>query len=416
MPSRRALLSGVAGLVGGGLVADRVPIGDLEPWTPAADTWPLARHDLANTAAAPDVLVPAAATVDWRVDLRAPERMRDWRAALVVGPERVYAGTTELAALDRRDGTPAWRDGDPAPELALRDGRLFVGRGSGDGGTLAARDAATGERAWRHALPGPATGLTVVNGAALVPCDYHTVAHETGTGLRRWTAPDLSCRQQPLVHREALFMDDPGLARFQPRDALAVPFRGPPDPAWRASIRVVAPPVGVGNRVVAGSELVSPRADERSVLHGVDAAGGDTVWSAVESDERDVFVRSGHVAVDERERVYAATYRQWANTPRDGDYRSRVRALAAADGAESWGRTLPVFVRSVCYADDTVLVAGEATDAAPPSEPPGSVRALVATDGAERWRVGFDAPVVALAPVDGTVFALAADGTVAALR
>lgn len=423
MPSRRAVLA--AAVLGvGGLLADRVPIGDLEAWTPPRDTWPLARRGLANTGAAPDATVPDAPAVDWRLSLPDVRHRHDWLGALVVGPDRVYAATDELVAIDRDDGGEAWRRSEPAAELALRDGRLYVGHGPADvsaaGNELAAYDAATGRRAWHRSLPGLATGLAVVNGAVVVPCDYHTVAHEAGTGIRRWGSAALDCQQQPLVHRGALFMNEYGLTRYQARHALDIPLRAPPEPAWQADVGFQSSPVGVGNRVIVGSGLTLLHQEGgRPAVHAVDAASGGVEWSAVEADDRDVFLTADPVTADAgRDRVYVGLYRQSTGSDTTGEgYRSSVGAYALADGFRTWqvGVGRGRFVRDVVLAGDSVLVA-TARDDGVTAGSPGDVRALAAADGRERWRVGFDAPVLYLAPVDGTVFALTEAGAVAALR
>jgi hypothetical protein len=88
MPSRRALLAGTAGLVaGGGLLADRVHLGEVDAWTPDTDTWPLPRYDLANTAAVPDVTVPQDPTVDWTASVE--PAVHALMGSFVVGPDRV---------------------------------------------------------------------------------------------------------------------------------------------------------------------------------------------------------------------------------------------------------------------------------------------------------------------------------------
>lgn len=420
MPSRRAFVAGTAGLAASGVVvADRVPIGDLDPWEPAPDTWPLRRHDLANTAHASGAFVPEDPAIDWTADV----------GPSVAGPgclradrERVYAATSSLTALRRDDGHTAWDVPDPATGLALRDGRLFAttppsyeGRDLSDPGELAARDPASGSVAWRRDLPGKPGGLTVVNGAAVVARSSATVAHETGTGLRRWHAPGIDCRSTPLVHDDALFLHDAGLTRFGPRDALSVPLRAPPEPVWSRPFGRDLPPVGLGSRVIVGTARGSATGVESPALAGFDATDGTRQWTAVPPEGAGV-VQAGPLAADaSRGLAYVPVYRQWGATAEEGSHEAAVIAFGAADGSRYWHQPVSGHARTVVRAGDgTVLIGTAAIEEQ--RQPAGAVRAFAADDGSDRWRVELDAGVTDLVAVDGTVFALTEAGTVAALR
>lgn len=418
MPSRRAILAGVAGTVGAGLAADRIHLGDLDPWTPAPDTWPLPRRDLRNVAAAPTTAAPADPAVDWTVDL--PPDV-PWRGAgLLADRERVYAGTDGIVALDRTDGTEAWRITARGPRLARHDDRLFAatrpryeGRDIATPGQLLACDPATGAVAWRRDLPGESGGLAVVNGAVVAARSTDVVAHETGSGIRRWRGSELASRTQPLVHEGSLYLYEGTLTRFRPRDVLAVPLRGPPEPAWSRPFGHEVPPVGIGSSVLVGATRGPPAEADRAALAAFHAADGDRQWGAVMSEE--ALVAVGPMTGDPgRGRAYVPVYRQSEATPEAGPHEAAVVAFEVADGSRNWRRRVPGYAWTTALAGDTVLVGTAAAEDR--REPAGSVRGLAADDGTERWRVSVDAGVVALAPVDGTVFVLTEMGTVVALR
>jgi outer membrane protein assembly factor BamB len=422
MPSRRALLAGAAGLAaGGGLVAGRVRLGELDAWTPDTDTWPLPRYDLANTAAVSDVSVPGDPAVDWTASVAAPSQFAP--QSLVVDADRVYAGADGLAAFDRGDGSGVWDDDRPVDALARRGGRLFAAGGADESASLTAYDAATGGSAWSRGLPARPAGLTVVAGMVLTPTRFGSVARERGTGIRRWggDAPDLEAK--PLVHDGALFGHDGyELARYRARTALDVPLRAPPSAEWRTVTQGgrVSAPVGVGSRVLVPVQQRGFQTDAGApALRAVDATTGEVAWRAVTTDERDVFLTTRYTAVDaDRDRAYAGVYRQWVDEPTSGDgFRATVRAFALADGAAAWTHEAGTgrFVRDVVFAGDRVLAATARNEDASGGAH-GDVRALDPADGRERWRVELDAPARTLAPVDGTVFALTEAGTVAALR
>jgi outer membrane protein assembly factor BamB len=422
MPSRRALLAGAAGLVaGGGLVADRVRLGEVDDWTPTADTWPLSRYDLANTAAVPDVSVPDDPTVDWTASVAASSQFAP--QALVVDTDRVYAGADGLVALDRGGGSKVWSDERPVDALARRGGRLFVAGGDGESPRVAARDAATGDTAWTRDLPALPAGLTVAAGMVLTTTRFGSVAREQDTGIRRWGGESPDLRAQPLVHDGALFGHDGyELVRYRPRSALDVPLRAVPPAEWRSVTQVerIGAPVGAGSRVLVPGTRYGFRTDAGApAFRAVDATTGEVAWRAIRSDERDAFLGSRYAAVDAaRDRVYAGVYRQWTSEPTTGErFRATVRAFALEDGAVEWTHEAGTgrFVRDVVFAGDRVLLA-TARDEDATGGAPGDVRALDPTDGRERWRVAFDAPARTLAPVDGTVFAMTGNGLVAALR
>jgi outer membrane protein assembly factor BamB len=422
MPSRRALLAGAAGLAaGGGLIADHIGLGDVDTWTPDPDTWPLPRSDLVNTAAVPEVTVPDDPAVDWTAAVAAPSHLAP--QSLVVDADRVYAGADGLAAFDRSDGSRVWGDERSVDALARRDGRLFVAGGDDEHARVAAREAATGDTAWTRDLPARPAGLTVVAGMVLTPTRFGSVARERNTGIRRWGGDDPDLRTQPLVHDGALFGHDGyELVRYRPRSALDVPLRASPVADWRtvAEGERIYAPVGAGSRVLVPTQRLVAQTDApASALRAVDATTGEVAWRAVTTEERDVFLTAMHAAADtDRDRAYAGVYRQWVSEPTTGEgFRATVRAFALEDGAVQWTHEAGTgrFVRDVVFAGDDVLVATARNDEASVGGP-GDVRALDPTDGRERWRVGLDAPVRTLAPVDGTVFAMTGDGLVAALR
>lgn len=192
MPSRRRVLTGIAGA---GLAATAGCLGIDDQFSPGSDAetdWPSARHDPGNTAYAPDAVAPrTAATERWT-----HEAGFDVRTPAVVG-DTAYVPTAEaLVALDVADGSERWRfspESQPWPATpVVHDGRVFVTMR--DEGTLHALDATSGEEQWSVAgdgyLDAPPTVLDgdIVNEPAVLLGDANgrVRALEPETGDTRW--------------------------------------------------------------------------------------------------------------------------------------------------------------------------------------------------------------------------------------
>lgn len=146
-PSRRQLLqtvaavgtvavSGCSDVRGGTREAAQRQVEN--PRRPSDGTWPTSGYDHRNTRYAPSASPPSESpTTDWSVPVD------DVVSAIVVGPDYVYASSTEETVAVAPDGTEQWRAG-VGGELSYIDHRLYV---SAD--DLVALDAASGREVWR---------------------------------------------------------------------------------------------------------------------------------------------------------------------------------------------------------------------------------------------------------------------------
>lgn len=415
--SRRRLLLGAKTAVGLGLVAgaaDLVPLGPVSGWTPAPDTWPLARYDLSNTAAT-DAPPPTDPSVAWSYD---GLENRD-ETTLVVGPDRVYAGGDGLAAIDRADGTESWLVEDvDTGELALRDGGLYSGTATegafgvaGVDAGVFAWDPATGTRAWARDLPlfddTQVTSLHVADGTVFVGLDGGAAAYDAASGRRRWSGPNGGFDPTYFgFHGGSLYaVVGDRLARFAPRDLLDVPLGDGASPRWVAE----SPATDVHQwPVVTDEEVVVPRlpvgpgaVDELVVACG---PAGSVRWTALEGPDDEYAYGISPAVAD------GAVFTGWqVNDTADS---TTLVALDAVDGSVRWRVPGPASARPVtAIADDIALVGfgsrstGEA-----------GVSAYALDTGEERWRVDLPRRPAAIAPVEGTLFVACANGTVHALR
>jgi outer membrane protein assembly factor BamB len=110
----------------------------------------------------------------------------------------------------------------------------------------------------------------------------------------------------------------------------------------------------------------------------------------------------------------------WSNQLEDGPY--HLFALSRADNTRPWSQTVPVKVRALVLAGDTLFAAGapgeELLPAANAVTPTGGVLlALSATDGAEQARCDLDAPPAfdGLAAAYGKLYLTTADGKIVCL-
>lgn len=401
------MLAGV-GLLATGGVAELVPIGGIEDWSPRRDTWPLAHYDLANTAST-DATPPTSPNVAWSSD-RLGEA---FYTGLVVGPERVYAGGRGLVALDRADGSSVWVDEEVGSgHLALREGTLYSAsavEGPRDY-TLDARDAAAGGRVWRSELPFEATSLLVADGAAFVGHNGLEIwGFDAGSGRHRWSA-DVFEDPYLGVHGGDLYatVTISRVVRYRGRDLLDVPFGSGPDVRWESESPAddaFGPPVATDAHVYTGQ-----RSRDRPALVACHRSSGEVAWSAVDpAPDTDRTHATTALAVDE-ERGGVAGLARDADGP---GWRSRVVGFDPTEGPVRWRTALDAErVSTAAVATDLALVG--TADAEEGS--PGTVRALSLDSGAERWRVELPAGVRTVAPVEGTVFVACRDGSVHALR
>lgn len=444
MPSRRQLVSGlVGGAVVGSVIGTSVSLGPVASWTPAEDAWPLRRRDPENTASNLAVAPPADPSVVWRERVLA----RSDHTTLVVGPERVYAGSDAaseppngaVVALGRTDGSRAWTADGVTGSLALFDGRLYAGPADDGRGSLTVYDAATGERDAEvatdgigergHLVPTP-DGVFLGAGNVLTGRDLD--------GDARWRRAS-GGQGVPAVAGGHLYAAGFDAVRYDSRTLSDVPTGTAPEPAWRTSYDATLtsrPPAVVDDTLLAPgavpSASVDPDAAEPPVpLAGIDTETGTVGWRAFvgsagdagsESDDAasSGVVRTTALASDGKH-VYAGITSGEQSTRRHG-----VGVVAVDSGEET------VLRSSDDWISDLALVGGRAADGGTSGDPvllvattgdwandeptqSGTVWAVDTARGTALWRVILDAAVRAIAPVAGAVFAVMVDGTVVKL-
>jgi outer membrane protein assembly factor BamB len=403
MPSRRAVLAGAAGLavtVGG---ASQLRLGRPSLPSPAPDTWPLARYDAANRAANTDIDAPANPRLAWShsvLDYGLLDRV-------VVGRERVYVGGEGFAALDRADGSLVWSDpGVADASLALAGGRLYVASETATGNgafELHAVDIATGTRDWTVPLDLEPSHLIAGSGIVLLG-SVSGLAVFTEEGDRHWSDQRAMKGGGPALHDGDLYYTGQPLIRYRRRSLLDTVLSWSPKTRWvtRGPPYFVTPPAVDGNRLFVGSGLN----DRGPALFAISAHDGSIDWSVLDGySETDNRALAPAVAGG---RVYTGSVHG------EGESRRHFVTAFARDGEQHWQRELGQWVRDVVVAGDALLVA-TGRDHFGTREPLGTVRAYDRASGDERWRVAVDAEVTQLAPVAGTVFAVASGGTVLAL-
>jgi outer membrane protein assembly factor BamB len=444
MPSRRQLLTGLAGgAVLGSVLGTRVSLGVVASWTPAEDAWPLRRRDPGNTASNLAVAPPADPSVVWRERVLA----RSDHNTLVVGPERVYAGSDAgpeppngaVVALDRADGSLAWTADTDTGSLALFDGRLYAGPADDDLGRLAVYDAATGDSEAAvttegvgergHLVPTP-DGVFLGAGNVLTGRDLD--------GAARWRRASHG-QGVPAVAGGSLNATGFDAVRYDARRLSDVPTGTAPEPTWRASYDAALtslPPAVVGDTVLAPgavpSESVDPDATEpHAPLVGIDTGTGTVDWRAFVGGTGDAGSESGDAAsssvvrttalATDGQRVYAGI--------KSGEQSSRRHAVGAVvvdSGEESYRLSSDDWVSDLALvgnrggdggtsADPILLVATAGDWGNDEPTQAGTVRAVDTARGTELWRVSVRSAVRALAPVAGVVFAVLVDGTVVKL-
>lgn len=161
-PTRRELLSGLA--VAAGVAATAGAHTGTAGAQATLGRWPTFGYDLGNTGHNPDAAgVAADPGPAWAFEAEAGADDAVSAAAAVVDG-RVYIGSenNRLYALDRSDGTEAWRvdTGGPVRSTpAVANGTVYVGN---DDGRVLAVDAESGEPEWDHSVGGRVRGSPAV--------------------------------------------------------------------------------------------------------------------------------------------------------------------------------------------------------------------------------------------------------------
>ena len=378
--TRRTVLSGVAGVVATGVVANgasasRTPI--------VGEEWPQYGYDAANTGHAPDGTVAdrgvteawsfqveegtlvspvvaagtvyvatrsgtlyavgtASGTEQWSVEYTGDN---GWTSPPALTNGTVYVGTIndDLYALDAASGDVQWRDEtDDSLNWVLsptvRDGTVYAG--SSDA-RASAVDAETGAVQWEDELPDPATTPAVADGTVY----YGSINNEGGrvtalsaaSGTRSWT-----------------------------------------NPLSESANLIAAPVVGDGQVYVASDD---------SNLYALDADEGDVQWS--------------YDAGEDSKRAYVPP------TVADGTVyvthdQAAVSAVDASSGDNEWTAELAAWSHSKpVVVGDTLLIG---TDG-------GTLAALDAASGDQRWTHEFDSddPVTTAAVANETIYVSVGD-------
>lgn len=445
MPTRRRLLAGLAGgAVVGGVLGTRVSLGSVASWSSADDSWPLRRFDPANTASNLAVSAPVDPSVEWR------ERVLDRSDynTVVVGPDRVYAGTDTarsppnqaVVALDRAEGRRQWTDDIATGSLALFDGSVYAGPADDGTDRIERYDAETGQQEREadttgigergHLLPTP-DGVFLGAGNVLTGRDHD--------GESRWRCAS-GGQGVPAVADGTLYAVGFDAVRYDARTLSDVPTGDAPESTWRTdydSMLTALPPTVVGETLVAPggvpTESVDPDAeDPPAPLAGIDTATGEIEWRAFAggagrttrgTDSDRGVVRVTAVATD-GQRVFAGI--------KSGELSSRQHAVGSVfvdSGAESFRRASDDWIADLAVvgqpsgnsgagddsAGSVLLVATAADWGNDQPTQAGTIRAIDTTRAEELWRVSLRSPVRALAPVADAVFAVLRDGTVVKL-
>lgn len=448
MPSRRRLLAGLAGgAVVGSVLGTRVSLGSITSWTPAPDSWPLRRFDPANTASNLAVSAPVDPSPVWRESVLA----RSNGNTLVVGPDRVYAGSDggpappnrAVVALDRADGAVQWSAGVGAGSLALFDGRLYAGPAD-DRGRIETYDTATGEQIRGadtsgigergHLVPTP-DGVFLGTGNVLTGRDHD--------GAARWRHASHG-QGVPAIADGHLFAVGYDAVRYDHRRLSDVPTGGRPDEAWRTvydALLTSLSPAIVGDTLLAPgavptASLDSDAEEQPAPLVGIDTETGAVDWRAFAdgarepragSDSEDTglsgVVRTTALATD-GQRVYAGIKSGEQSTRRHavgsvfvdaGDESFRLPSddwiadLAVVGKPDSAGGKGSAAAGSVLL----VATAGDWGNDEPTRA--GTISAIDTRRGTELWRVGVPSAIRAIAPVADAVFAVLLDGSVVKL-
>lgn len=286
--SRRNLLVGIGALGGAYGVSTQIGIGSIRTWSPSKDQWPLPRYDLQRSGTTTASL-PQNPSKEWTV-----QPLSD-RVSIVVGAERVYAGTSldgassspGVVALDRHNGSVVWTTPDEEPPLALHDGTLYAKAHNPDNGAVVALDAATGDRQWRSTHPSGVREIAPTAGTVFFEHTYGVAAVDAGSGRNRWSASSGGAGAVALSDG-AVFGAVGDITRYEPRRVNDVVFGDSPPTSWTYNARLAFADVAIiDDTLLVTSYLSIPDPELRS-MHALDLDDGTRRWWAVRGvDERE---------------------------------------------------------------------------------------------------------------------------------
>ncbi|MDS0259367.1 hypothetical protein NDI56_08185 [Haloarcula sp. S1CR25-12] len=399
MPSRRSVLAGLlaSGAVG---LGSRVRLDRFEPTAVPSDTWPRPRYDHRNTARAP-VTVPSAPGVAWRTEARGTGDA----VGLVVGRERVFVGTAHVHAFDRVDGTERWSAIGVGGRCALGTDHLYVSesQSGSESPRLRAFDR-EGTVQWDVELR-PADSVLPLSSGVLTSA-LGGALRAFGTDGRSRAGTRHGGHGSLAVAAGTLYGAGPYAVQRYQRPTVADATVGRfPDSQWTSDLNAARTTLTVHD----GALLVGNRQSTVAV-EAFDLEAGQRRWRVAPTPGDDeVSATRAPVVVDGT--AVTATAVETGSDRRTW----RLLGVDAASGERRWRRPLDSAVRDVAAGEEAVLLATGHDRMEQTGIPRGSVRAFDVT-GAPQWRTTFDVPVRTLALADGTVFALLADGSVAALR
>jgi len=388
MPSitrRRLLGSGIAAAAGG-YGAYRLHRGAADAaftsWTPAPGTWPLPRHDPANTAHSPTASPPRNPPTVRTVVSAATVANRP-RFAPLVGTDHVATYGSGLVVMPRAGETVALERDAPTPLAGFGpDNRLHtVGADGADGpATVVGYGTADLREAYRTPLRDDnPQGLTVGSREVYVGCESGAVRAVDPESGRRWRVDGA---MPALVDGRLYATDAPldGTVAYAPRTGLDRRLEAGPERTWSAGPTdgFPHPPAVADGRLVLGTY-----AEGGGVVAAVDTESGDYLW------EPRPLGRNVATPAVVGDRGYTAV--------ETGDGTGVVMAIDLATGETRWRDEVEWRVSTPVVGGDTLLVAGERGDGT------GAVRAYD-MDGDVLWTHAFEAVTPGgLAPVEDRV-------------
>lgn len=394
MPSitRRRFLAAVGtalGVTAGSYGAYRLHRGAtdaaFDPWTPPSGTWPLRRHDPANTAHNPTATPPRERPAVRRIG-SAPSASRRPRFAPLVGPEHLVVYGSGFAAYPSDGGDATDEREAPTPLAGFGPaGRLLTIARDDAAAPVAIVDHAPADLRETARFPLDADhpqGLIVGSREAYVGGQDGTLrALDPDTG-RRWRADGA----MPALGDGRLYAADApldGTVAYTERRGLDRRLGVGPRRAWSAGAIDGFPhrPAVAGGRVVLGTS-----AEAGGVLAAVDAETGERLWTRPLG--RDV---STPALVDDTGYVAVG-----------GDVAGFVAAVDLPTGETRWRDDVDWRAAEPVVGDETLVVAGEMRQA---GEAGGVIRAYDVATGDSLWTRTLEDVPGGLALVGERVFA-----------
>lgn len=358
-----------------------------DPWDPAPGTWPLPRHDHANTAHNPHASPPREAPTVRRV-ASATTTARRPRFVPLVGPDHRIVYGSGLAAYPRDGGDAVHERDAPTPLAGVGpDGRLLTVERSDDDApaSLVAYALTDLHETARVGLDADhPQGLIVGSRGAYVGGQDGTLRAVDPDGGRRWRVDGA----MPALGDGGLCAADApldGIVAYGERTGLDRRLEVGPERVWSAG-----PTDGFPHRpaVADGRVVLGTYAEGGGVLAAVDADTGERLWAsrplgrdvstpAVVGDE-------GYVAVGE-------------------DASGFVAAVDLPTGETRWRDEVAWRASTPVVGSETLVVAGGVREAG--ERAGGAVRAYDTMTGDALWTHTFDARPRGLALVEDRVLA-----------